>query len=409
MSICIISTGDELLRGAISDTNAAWMAARLNDRGYVVERITIVGDDLSKIADTLAESFGIYDYIVVSGGLGPTDDDLTAQAAALATGRPIRRNALAAQQIESAFKRIGRPMVEVNLKQADLPDSCSILQNQHGTAPGFSLDTPKGQAFFLPGVPRELKHMFETYVLAGLPSKTASTHRETFRCFGRGESDVQAELKPIAADHPTVRWSFRASFPELSVMITAPNAPEREAVSRKIRSALGPIIFSTKDISLPAAFGERLAAKNLTVGTGESCTGGLIGHAITETAGSSAYFRGSVVAYHNDVKTGLLNVSAQTLARAGAVSEAVVREMAIGVQRALNADVGIAVSGVAGPGGGTPEKPVGLVHFAVAHPAGIDHKQRIFSGFDRSRVKHISAWTAIYLAYRAISEGFNKC
>jgi nicotinamide-nucleotide amidase len=404
MKIGIVSTGDELLRGAIADTNAAWMAAKLAEKGYRVSRITVIPDDLSALAVAMENAFNEFDLVIVGGGLGPTDDDLTAEAAARATKAAIVRSKEAAAQVEAAFERIGHPMAEINLKQADLPAGAIVLPNSHGTAPGFSISTASARAVFLPGVPRELKPMFEKYVLDTLPDLTDRTHLAIFKCFGKGESDIQTALKPIAKAFPAAKWSYRATFPEIGVRVEATDTAELNKLRPEISSALGRFVFSNEDIDLPAALGQALKRRGLTIAAAESCTGGLIGHSITEVPGSSAYFKGGVISYDNGVKTDVLGVDKDVLNAKGAVSEEVVGQMAEGARKLLGADIAVAVSGIAGPDGGTPDKPVGLVHFAVAHAKGVDLKQRIFQGYERSRVKRISAWTAMWMAFDLVSE-----
>ncbi len=404
MKIGIISTGSELLRGIIADTNAAWMAAQLDAGGYQCDRIVAVSDELEELTAVLQWAFGAFDLVVVGGGLGPTDDDITAQAAAQAGRWTITRQPDAAEQVRARFEHIGRPMVELNLKQADLPDGCRVLENRHGTAPGFSVKTERGQAFFLPGVPSELKPMFETYVLGPLPRVTDPTLRVELRCFGRGESDIQQALKPIEQQVPGVGLSFRASFPEIGVTVNATDCAQLERAVAEVRRILGKTIFATGAVKLPAACGQVFTESGLTVATAESCTGGLIGHLITEVPGSSAYFRGGVIAYDNAVKIAALGVDPAVLEAHGAVSEPVVIAMAQGARQALNADIGLATSGIAGPDGGTAEKPVGLVHLAVVSNEGVVHKQRLFSGYGRDRVKQISAWAVLRMAFDHVKE-----
>lgn len=403
MRIAIISTGDELLRGAIADTNAAWMASRLFALGRDVSRIAVVGDDEAAIASVLETAFAEHDLVVVGGGLGPTDDDVTAAAAAAACSLRIARNEEAARQVEAAFARLGRPMNPQNLKQADLPEGCLVLENDIGTAPGFALATARGRAVFLPGVPFELEPMFERHVLADL-ERAAPRHRSCFQCFGMGESNIQAALKPLSAAHPDVRFAFRVMYPEIAVACTAREARELAVVEQEVVRLLGDAIFAREEIGLPVVLGRALAERGRTLGCAESCTGGLIGHSITEVPGASAYFRGAVVAYDDAVKTSLLGVDPAALAAYGAVSEPVVRRMAEGARQALGADFAVATSGIAGPAGGTPDKPVGLVHMAVAGPSGVAHKSRVFPAAGRSRVKRISAWTAMRMALRHITE-----
>ncbi|MDD5308110.1 MAG: CinA family nicotinamide mononucleotide deamidase-related protein [Deltaproteobacteria bacterium] len=402
MEIGIVSTGDELLRGAIADTNAAWMAARVFERGLMVRRVATVGDDLADLTRAFEGAIASFDLAIVTGGLGPTDDDLTSQAAAAAIGVRLARSDEAAIQVRAAFERIGRPMLDLNLKQADLPEGAQVLENPAGTAPGFALRTLRGRIVFLPGVPHEMRAMFERHVMPLLPETVR--HRAVFKCFGMGESNIQDALRPVAKARPALRFGYRASFPEIGVSVTAKDAAALEEARVAVRAALGRAVFAQDDIDLPTALVRALAARGLTFGAAESCTGGLVGHCITEVPGASACFRGSVVAYDNAVKTGILGVAAAFIESRGAVSEEVARAMAEGARRALGADVGIGITGIAGPDGGSAEKPVGLVHMAVADSRGAAHRSHVWKGFDRARVKRAAAWTAMSMALGRISE-----
>jgi nicotinamide-nucleotide amidase len=404
MKIAIISTGDELLRGATVDTNASWIAARLHERGHETSRITVIGDDLPELAAELTRGAAAADLLIVGGGLGPTDDDLTARAAASAFDRPIARVPEAATQVQAAFARLGRPMLEINLKQADLPAGCRVLENLQGTAPGFELDTDRGRAIFLPGVPRELEPMFERHVLPTLPAPDRARHTALLRCFGVGESNIQALLHELTAADPELRIAFRASFLEIGVTLRATTAAALESATARAGELLGRAVFAREEIDLPTAFGRAAAARGVTVATAESCTGGLIGHALTAVPGSSGYYRGGVVAYDNDIKIGLLGVDRALIERHGAVSEQVVTAMAAGARRALDTDLALATSGIAGPDGGTTDKPVGLVQMAVAHRGGVAHREHVFAGFTRERVKRAAAWSVMRMALDILME-----
>jgi len=405
MRIGIISTGDELLRGEIADTNAAWMASELCSRGHLVARMSVVGDDPERLEAELASTFVACDLVLVGGGLGPTDDDLTARAAACALGVQLARSPEAEVQVRAAFERLGREMNPLNLKQADLPAGCSVLDNPVGTAPGFAVDTPTGgRALFFPGVPFELTRMFGAHVDRELPADPAARHTAVLKCFGTGESDIQAALTAIAESDPGVRFAFRASFPEIRVTIAAPDPAELERALARARQVLGRAVYATTDIGLPETLGRALTAAGATVAVAESCTGGLIGHSLTEVPGSSAYFRGGVIAYDNEVKISALGVDRSTIDAHGAVSEEVASAMATGARRALGADLALATSGIAGPDGGTADKPVGLVYVAVAHPDGVACKRHVFKGYSRSRVKRASAWWAMRTALDITAE-----
>jgi nicotinamide-nucleotide amidase len=403
MRIAIINTGDELLRGALADSNAAYMAGRLHELGFGVERFVTVGDDLGVLVETYRDAFDKFDLAISSGGLGPTDDDYTAAAVAEALGAPLVRRPEAERCVRAAFERLGREMHEVNLKQALVPEGCDVLDNPNGTAPGFAVRAGRCRAFFLPGPPRELVPMFEAAVVKELPAPK-ERFVSAFRLFGIGESNVQAQLTGYARAHPELVFGYRAAFPEIGLRIAAPDAASRDAAAAEARRLFGDAIFAEEEIPLAEALGRALSVKGLSLAAAESCTGGLIGHELTQVPGSSAYFKGAVVAYDNEVKTRLLGVGAALLASVGAVSEEVSRAMARGAREALGADVGIATTGIAGPSGGTEAKPVGLVHFAVATRAGEAHLERLFRGYDRTRIKRASAWTAMRLALDAIRE-----
>jgi nicotinamide-nucleotide amidase len=403
MRIAIINTGDELLRGALADGNAVFMAGRLHELGFQVERFVTVGDDLGILVETFRGAFSEFDLVIASGGLGPTDDDMTAAAAAAATGALLVHRNEAERCVRAAFERLGRRMHDVNLKQALLPEGCDVLDNPNGSAPGFALRAGRCRAFFLPGPPRELQPMFERCVVPELPAPPAR-HVAVFRLFGVGESNVQAALGAYAMENPELVFGYRAAFSEIGLRITAPDEASRERAADEVRRLLGDAIFAEEDVSLPAALGAELARRGLTIAAAESCTGGLIGHELTQVPGSSAYFKGAVVAYDDAVKTRLLGVDAELIAARGAVSEEVARAMAVGARRALGADIAVATTGIAGPAGGTAHKPVGLVHFAVSTARGETHLERRFQGQDRSGIKRVSAWTAMRLALDASRE-----
>ena len=400
MRTTIISTGDELLAGAVTDTNARWMAARFSEIGFEVGRMETVGDDIDRIAAVLRRGFSDSDLLVVSGGLGPTDDDVTARAAALAIDAPITRNAEAEDVIRAAFERLNRNPDPVNLRQADLPRDCRVLRNRLGSAAGFVIDSGSCVAYFLPGVPSELRGMFDEHVAPALPRLAGGVPPLVFRCFGAGESDLQSILNSLLSKYPVLKASFLVIHPEVNITLTGFGEDLRHDIREEASALLGRAVFAEEAVDLPTALGRELAAAGLTIGCAESCTGGLIGHSITRVAGSSAWFRGGVVAYSNDLKTSLLGVPRSLIDRHGAVSEETARAMAAGARERLGCDLALATSGIAGPGGGGTGKPVGLVHAALAHPRGTEHASRVFAGYDRSGVKRAAAWTVMLLALR---------
>ena len=395
MRILIISTGDELLKGYTLDTNAGWIAAELCAARLTAKRIVVAGDDLQDLSDLFRRSFEEYDLVIVSGGLGPTDDDLTAEAAAIASGRPVWTNEIAKSQIEAYFEQKKRPIGDINLKQAELPEGAIVLDNRVGTAPGFSLEVGKARAYFLPGVPSEMKAMFTRHLLPSLPHGLNGPYEEVFMCFGMGESNIQQALRPVAAKWPKLRFSFRTSFMENCVTVRCDNKEIFRVGAEATRDILGDAVYSNERIGLAEALGRALDSKAKTLGTAESCTGGLIAHELTQIPGASCYFLGGVVCYDNEQKVSLLKVDRASLESSGAVSEPVVRQMAQGAKKLIGSDYAIATSGIAGPSGGTEEKPGGLVHIAVAYDKGVLHKRCQFTGYDRQKVKRASAQTAM--------------
>jgi nicotinamide-nucleotide amidase len=400
---CIVSTGDELLLGTIVDTNAAFVAARLREHGVSLLRIISVGDDVGNIAAALTEACLLADLVVVSGGLGSTTDDVTAQAAAQAFDVPLIRSAAAERMVLNAFSRFSRTVPECNLKQALLPEGAEVVPNEVGTAPGFALATRRGRAVFLPGVPVELQAMWNFVAQEYLPGGKERP-RVVLSCFGMGESAIQEKLAPLTAQFPKIRVSYRAVFPETFVGFGGDDAAAVNDVAKKAQSIIGEPVFDEHGRSLPQAVGERLRDLKLSCGVAESCTGGLVAGLLTREPGASAFFRGGIVAYSNDVKMSLLGVSKDDLKAVGAVSEQVARSMALGARQALGADVAVSTTGIAGPDGATKDKPLGLVHFAIAFPDRTAHYSHVFNGYERPRVQRAAAFKALGFLLAAIRE-----
>jgi nicotinamide-nucleotide amidase len=383
----ILSTGDELTTGKIADTNAQWLADRLLSIGLDVVAVLVVGDHRERIAWAWERAFDLGDIAISTGGLGPTSDDLTTETVAAVLGEELRFDEASAERIRQLFARIGRVMPENNLRQAQFPESAVILENPLGTAPGYRVTCERrvrglGDAaaatrtrhlVVMPGVPREMKPMFDEQVVPWIRELRGSTEvalTRTFQTFGMSESAldeaVNAVVRPEAA-----RVSFRASFPQISVKLLVRDLPERAAariaeVGQRVRDALGPVVFAEGETSMEAAVGEALRARGATLAIAESCSGGLVGHRVTEVAGSSAYLLADYVTYSNAAKMDVLGVRRETLAGPGAVSEETAREMAEGARRRSGATVAVATTGIAGPDGGTPDKPVGTVCLALS-------------------------------------------
>ena len=373
----ILSTGDELTTGRTVDTNSNFIADKLVSAGFDVVSVMVVGDYPERITWAWREALRQADVAISTGGLGPTADDLTTETIAQLTGRKLILDVAVAERIRQMFEAMGRVMPENNLKQAQFPEGAEIIANALGTAPGFRLDleTEHGRRHLivLPGVPREMKPMLEEQVLPWLQKNRGSNDvylSHTFQTFGISESALDELVAGCVASEEG-RIAFRAAFPQISVRLTVHgepgDAPQRLAtLADRLRQRIGTFAYGEGDTTMEATVGQLLKSKGLTLAVAESCTGGLVGNRITNVSGSSAYMRGGVIAYANDIKERELGVSRTTLEEHGAVSEPTAAEMASGVRQRLNADIGLSITGVAGPDGGTPDKPVGTVCFGLA-------------------------------------------
>ncbi len=375
--IAILSTGDEVVEGRIVDTNAAYLADQVAVLGCEVVCQVTVGDYTERLAWAWERCLEQADVVISTGGLGPTADDLTNETLAQVAGVKLTLDQAEAERIRGFFERVGRAMPENNLKQAMLPAGYEIIRNDHGTAPGYRLTVPRGDrrpiAVVLPGVPREMKPMVEEQVLPWLAARQGqdtTVVSRTFQTFGMSESALDEALVGVVAPEEG-RLAFRASFPEVSVRLTVTG--QRDQARAKLASLgdciaqrIGPAVYGEGDATMQGVVGELLRGRKVTVATAESCTGGLIGSRITDVAGSSDYYAGGIVAYSDDVKRKVLGVSPTTLRMFGAVSEETASEMAIGIRRLTGADIGLATTGIAGPSGGTADKPVGTVAIALS-------------------------------------------
>jgi nicotinamide-nucleotide amidase len=396
----ILAQGDEITTGATVDTNSAWIAELLSARGARVVGIAAAPDDPAMLERLIAEAARDCDLLVSGGGLGPTTDDCTAEAAARAAGVDLQENAPALEQIRARFALLGRPMTPSNAKQALVPRGSTLLENPLGTAPGFAIDLGPARAFFFPGVPRELRAMVEHHLRPWLDARgLAPMMRRRFHVCGVGESVLQDRLKDLALP-AGVRLGYKAWVPYNTIVLygdpAAPGAAEAFArACGEVRARLGEDCFGEDETTLPKAVGELLAARGWRIAVAESCTGGGAGALLTAVPGSSAWFRGGVIAYANEVKTGLLGVPEGLLLRSGAVGEDCARAMAEGVRRATGAEVGLAITGVAGPDGGTAGKPVGTVCFGRALPGETAVRTVRFGARGRDVVRDLAAATAV--------------
>ena len=374
----ILATGDEIRTGALVDSNSGYISEKLEENGIEVVRHTSVGDDLPILVSTLREIGDRADVAVVTGGLGPTTDDLSAEAAATASGVELVLDDQALVNVESFFKKFNRPMTDSNRKQALLPRGCQILYNPVGTAPGFSLIIGRCRFYFLPGVPYEMKRMLPEHVIPDVLSLQgdAAMHNrvKTITTFGLPESLAGEKVAGVEAAFPGIKLGLRASFPQIQVKLYG---RDRNAVLLDQRLAeagqwtlerLGKNVISENGEPMEAVVGRFLSEKAATIALAESCTGGLIANWLTNVAGSSGYFLFSGVTYSNQAKINVLGVKPETLEKHGAVHEETAREMAVGARRAAGATFGLSTSGIAGPDGGTEDKPVGTVCVGFAGP-----------------------------------------
>lgn len=375
MNAEIISVGTELLLGQIVDTNAAFLGAELAALGVNLYYTTTVGDNLERATAAIRAALKRAEMILVTGGIGPTPDDVTREAIAAALDEGLVFHEGLAQQLREFFAARRRPMVDLNLRQAYLPASARAIPNPVGTAPGVLAEKNGRAIIALPGVPYEMKQMFEEYVRPYLRQRS-SLHSflrsRVVRTFGLGESALVEEIKDLLEGQTNPTLAPLVKRGEVTLRLTVRASEESEAqrlldeLEARLRERLEPYIFGIDEHGLEQEVGRLLTAQGRTLAVAESCTGGLIGDRLTNVAGSSNYFVGGVIAYSNAVKRDLLGVPEETLQRWGAVSAETARAMAQGVRRRLGADLGLAATGIAGPTGGTPEKPVGLVYVALA-------------------------------------------
>lgn len=394
----IITIGDELLIGQTIDTNSAWMAQELNRAGIAVQRRIAVGDVWEHIWKALDDAGQTTQVILITGGLGPTSDDITKPLLCSYFGGKLVIDEKALENVTGIFQRLKRPMLERNRKQAEVPDVCTVLQNLRGTAPGMWFEKEGNVYISMPGVPNEMKGMMQTDVMPRLKERFSLqpvTHR-TLVTAGLGESFLAERIQSIEnALSPDIKLAYLPNYGMVKLRLStyAQDQSVIDELHRQfllLKNELADILVADEDIPLAEAVGRALLRNGKTMATAESCTGGYLAHQITRNAGSSEYFLGSVIAYANKAKISLLGVNENTLIREGAVSEATVREMAKGVLERTGADFAIATSGIMGPGGGTDEKPVGTVWIAVGNKESIQ-AQKVHFRFDRLRNIELTA------------------
>lgn len=403
----IIAIGSELLTPFRSDTNSLWLTAELNALGIAVRRKTVVGDDESFLEETLRDALRNSPIVITTGGLGPTEDDITRKVVARVTKRPLVLQPDILDRIRHLFESRGLKMAPNNERQALVPRDAEALHNEYGTAPGIVIAEDDRLLILLPGPPREMRPMFTAYArprLAPLAGNTRLRTR-TLRVAGMGESQVDDLIAPIYTRYtnPTTTILFNNTEVELHFTARAPSDTEAEAlldeVVGQVEQVLGVNVFSHRGESLEEIVGLRLTLKGYTIATAESCTGGLLSKRLTDVPGSSKYFLEGVVAYANEAKTRLLDVPAELIARHGAVSAEVAEAMAVGVKARAGTTIGVGITGIAGPDGGTEEKPVGLVYVGVAGDFVVTHRKFVLPG-DRDRIRHLASQVALDLVRR---------
>ncbi|MCD4744130.1 MAG: competence/damage-inducible protein A [Desulfobacteraceae bacterium] len=407
MIVEIVSTGDELISGNIVDTNASYLASKFLEIGMLVKRCNIVGDDKKEIQAVLKEISSRADIVVVTGGLGPTKDDLTAEIAAMVSKDSLIINKEALSAIQSFFEKKNLQMSEVNKKQACLPSKAIMLENDSGTAPGFYMNLGKSIFYFLPGVPFEMKEMFKNKVLPDIFKRFGIKQRlrSKITLFGVPESKAAQNLDGFENKFPNLQLGFRAAFPMIEIKLLSPAITDNVSGKIDLDNARDWIlskfdvakIVSDKGLSMEEEVARLLIKKKKTIAVAESCTGGLISHLLTDVPGSSAYFLFSAVTYSNEAKINILNVKQDTIVEYGAVHQTTAEEMAKGVMEKAGADFGISTSGIAGPTGGSDEKPVGTICIGFAKKGFSTAKTYCLNFNDRARNKKIFAATCLNL------------
>ncbi|MEZ4461091.1 MAG: CinA family nicotinamide mononucleotide deamidase-related protein [bacterium] len=401
MKIECIAIGDELLDGRVVETNANWLGGQAFERGATLSRVTTVADDVLDIEGALEEAGG--QIVVVCGGLGPTSDDVTRDAVARWLKTELVEDGPSKTRLEQRFAKRGITVTANNYRQVLFPRTAEILPTDVGSAAGFCVRLELRTFFFFPGVPSEFRWFFDTYVAPELPGGQATRCQLHF--FGRGESALEDDLQGLDAlsEAHHVRVGYRATYPLIEIKLAGTPAGV-EAVRAFVLDKVGHYNVGEDNETLAARVGRLLNDRDATITTAESCTAGGIAAAITDVSGSSRWFERGFVTYSNDAKTEMLGVRAATLEAYGAVSAPTVCQMAAGARARANADVAVAVSGIAGPGGGTPEKPVGTVHFSVATRSEVWHYRAVFAGRSRDQVRQSAVYTALALVLALLED-----
>jgi competence/damage-inducible protein CinA-like protein len=408
----IITIGTEMLLGQLVDTNTAEIARALFEIGVDVHRETSVGDNEDRIATAVREALARADIVICAGGLGPTVDDMTRGAIAAAVGVPLVADDASMRHLEALFARVDRPMAENNRQQAHFPQGAEVFPNPHGSAPGFVVEREGRAVLALPGPPRELLPMLGDHAIPWIERRfepSAAFVTRVLRTAGVGESDLDARIADLFREQKNPSIAMLAHPGLVDVKLTAKAGTRTQAVAMidelesVVRTRLGDCVYGTGNVSLAGVIGDQLRGLSLTLAVGESCTGGQLGAAFVAVPGASDYFRGGCIAYADRAKTSLLGVAPDLLERYGAVSEAVAAAMALGAQVSLSADVALSTTGVAGPGGGTVEKPVGLVYVGMALPGGAVTVRRLDWPGAREAIQRRAVIAALTMLWRELA------
>jgi nicotinamide-nucleotide amidase len=398
----IIAVGSELLTPDRLDTNSLFLTQELNTIGIEVVRKTVVGDNRELLAEAFRDALNRVPVIIASGGLGPTEDDLTRETVAELLGRKLKRNDEILRYIEGRFRSLGREMPEVNVRQAMVPEGAEILENPRGTAPGLWLENSGHIIALLPGPPRELKPLFSEQVLPRLQRRVSGVrlHHRELRITGIGESHVEQRIRDIYKRYPDVQTTILSAPGEIQIHLRLWTEDAQHAqktldeIVQGFEIALTDRIFSEDGQSLEEIVAHELTMNNATIAVAESCTGGLLAQRLTSIAGSSSYFLGGVVSYSNELKTAWVDVPQELIAAKGAVSAEVVVALAEGIRRRVGSTLGVGITGIAGPGGGSDEKPVGTVYVALSHSSGVRERAARFPG-DREAIRWQASQAAL--------------
>jgi nicotinamide-nucleotide amidase len=398
----IIAVGSELLTPDRVDTNSLFLTGELNAIGIEVVRKTVAGDDSDLLREVFREALGRVELVISSGGLGPTQDDLTRETVADLLGRKLKRDDRIVRYIEGRFRNLGRDMPELNVRQAMVPEGAEVLENPRGTAPGLWIEDSGHLIALLPGPPRELKPLFREQVLPRLERRVSGVrlHQRQLRVTGLGESHVEQRILPVYSRYPDVTTTILAAPGEIQIHLrmwtddTAAAKTRLDEMVQGFQLALTDRIYSDDGSSLEEVVARDLTLNHATIAAAESCTGGLLAQRLTSIAGSSSYFLGGVVCYSNELKTKWADVPPEMILTKGAVSPEVAVALAEGIRRRVGSTIGVGITGIAGPGGGTEEKPVGTVHVAISYAGGVKERGARFPG-ERENIRWQASQTAL--------------